>query len=200
MQALRSIPPSFKRPTIHEIITSILTPSRVCQARHSHTITKRLFPPPLRSSQLRRIHTTRAGAISRASHPPKSHDRGPSSTESTQTDFSALDVLGGAPVPSTSIDACLWDGFHLNSGVKVTGGAGVLLVGGEAFCWRPWNARGMGARNLLNAKGQWEVVGEAWGALELVWPRPGTYTCFKSFVAELKSAEVWVMMAKMHLS
>lgn len=25
---------------------------------------------------------------------------------------------------------------------------------------------------LLNSKGQWEVDGEAWGVLDLVWPKP----------------------------
>jgi NADH dehydrogenase [ubiquinone] 1 alpha subcomplex assembly factor 3 len=79
-------------------------------------------------------------------------------------------------VPSTSIDACLWDGFHLNNGVKITQGAGVLLVGGEAFGWRPWDARkgkGKEGKRLLNERGQWEVDDSAWGLLELVWPKPG---------------------------
>jgi hypothetical protein len=79
-------------------------------------------------------------------------------------------------VPSTSIDACLWDGFHLNNGVKITQGAGVLLIGGEAFGWRPWDAskgKGKERKRLLNERGQWEVDDSAWGLLELVWPKPG---------------------------
>jgi NADH dehydrogenase [ubiquinone] 1 alpha subcomplex assembly factor 3 len=106
--------------------------------------------------------------------------------ETTQTDFSSLDVLGGTPVPSTAVDACLWDGFHLNNGVKITRGAGVLLVGGEAFGWRPWDAgtqkgEGKGMR-LLNAKGQWEVEGGAWGLLEVVWPKPGWWFSIFGFI------------------
>lgn len=87
-----------------------------------------------------------------------------------------MDVLGNTPVPSTSIDACLWDGFHLNSGVQVVGGKGVLLVGGEAFSWCPWAAAEKGAGNamrLVNEKGQFELLDEAWGLLGLVWPKPG---------------------------
>jgi len=85
-------------------------------------------------------------------------------------------------MPSTAIDACLWDGFHLNNGLKITSGAGVLLVGGEAFGWRPWDAgtgKGKnGGKRLLNAKGQWEVEDEAWGLLEVVWPKPGLWFFF----------------------
>ena len=90
-------------------------------------------------------------------------------------------MLGSTPAPSTIIDACLPDGFHLNSGVKSTGDDGVLLVGGEAFAWRPWMAgsadssaetkTGERGPGLLNEKGQWEVGDEAWGILKLVWPK-----------------------------
>jgi NADH dehydrogenase [ubiquinone] 1 alpha subcomplex assembly factor 3 len=83
-----------------------------------------------------------------------------------------MNVLGNTPAPSTSIDACLWDGFHLNSGVKITGGTGVLLVAGEAFSWRPWMA-GKADMKLVNGRGQWEVEDESWGLLGLVWPKPG---------------------------
>lgn len=84
-------------------------------------------------------------------------------------------MLGNTPAPSTSIDACLWDGFHLNSGVKIAGGTGVLLIAGEAFAWSPWEAseNEEGKSRLVNAKGQWDVGDEAWGILELVWPKPG---------------------------
>ncbi|KAI0835603.1 hypothetical protein F5Y06DRAFT_299431 [Hypoxylon sp. FL0890] len=90
--------------------------------------------------------------------------------EPPATDFGALDVLGNTPVPSTSIDVCASDGFHLNSGAKIFDGSGVLLVGGEAFSWRPWLARG--EKRLLNKKGQWEVPSETFGLLSLIWPRP----------------------------
>ncbi|OTA91857.1 hypothetical protein M434DRAFT_396940 [Hypoxylon sp. CO27-5] len=90
--------------------------------------------------------------------------------EPPTTDFGALDVLGNTPIPSTAVDVCTSDGFHLNSGAKVIGGSGVLLVGGEAFSWRPWIARG--EKRLLNQKGQWEVPNETFGLLSLIWPRP----------------------------
>lgn len=61
-----------------------------------------------------------------------------------------------------------------------------MLVGGEAFGWRPWEAEflgtgeekgdyGLGVGNgkrLLNRKGQWDVGDDAWGLLGLVWPKP----------------------------
>ncbi|KAJ5735446.1 uncharacterized protein N7483_000571 [Penicillium malachiteum] len=114
------------------------------------------------------------------SHKPATRDRGPKSSEDTQTDFNALNVLANVPAPTTAIDACLNSGFHLNSGVKITGGDGMMLVGGEAFAWRPWKA---GEENelkddvaakagMLNAKGQFELSEEAWGLLSVVWPRP----------------------------
>jgi hypothetical protein len=63
----------------------------------------------------------------------------------------------------------------LDSGVKITGGTGVLLVAGEAFSWKPWEAgEGDKKMRLVNDKGQWEVDDEAWGLLGLVWPKPGT--------------------------
>lgn len=114
------------------------------------------------------------------SHTPKptSHDRGPPSKEDTQTDFAALNVLGNIPAPTTAIDACLDSGFHLNSGVKVTGGDGVLLVGGEAFAWRPWKVNEGKRADMVNKKGQFEVDEQAWGLLGLVWPRPGELALF----------------------
>lgn len=119
------------------------------------------------TSIARRTHQSRA--------PLPSASRGPVSKEDTQTDFSIMDVLSNTPAPSTSIDACVFDGFHLNSGVKVTGGAGVVLLGGEAFAWRPWEAgqQSNDTPKLLNAAKQWEVDDAAWGLLKLIWPKPG---------------------------
>lgn len=67
--------------------------------------------------------------------------------------------------------------------MKITNGAGVLLVAGEAFAWKPWNAAritvegkndaGMGTKRLVNDRGGFEVGPEAWGVLGLVWPKPG---------------------------
>ncbi|KAI1168572.1 hypothetical protein F5B18DRAFT_185571 [Nemania serpens] len=86
------------------------------------------------------------------------------------TDFAAMDVLGNTPVPSTIVDICMSDGFQLNSGARIVEGSGVILVGGEAFAWRPWLPRG--EHRLLNAKGQWEIPNETLGPLSLLWPRP----------------------------
>ncbi|PQE10803.1 DUF498 domain protein [Rutstroemia sp. NJR-2017a BBW] len=147
------------RPTILEIANLVLCPSTQKARPLSTTCLYHRSPS----------HPRRTLATS--SRPPKSTYRGPASSETTQTDFSSLDVLGNTPAPSTSIDACLSDGFHLNSGVKVTGGDGVLLVGGEAFAWRPWKGDG-GDKGLVNEKGQWEVGERAWGVLGRVWPRP----------------------------
>jgi hypothetical protein len=89
------------------------------------------------------------------------------------TDFAAMDVLGNTPVPSTAVDICQSDGFQLNSGAKILEGQGVILVGGEAFAWRPWLPRA--EHRLLNAKGQWEIPNETLGLLSLLWPRPGRF-------------------------
>ncbi|KAK5133999.1 hypothetical protein LTR08_007004 [Meristemomyces frigidus] len=100
--------------------------------------------------------------------PPRTTDRGPASKEDTQTDFSAMDMLSNTPAPSTAIDACMDDGFALNSGLRVTG-AGVLLVAGEAFKWRPWESNG---GTIKNKRGQFDVDKQVWGVLDLVWPKP----------------------------
>lgn len=178
MALLRPSAPSLSRPSIRDLSSFLLSP-QTYQARCASRVTQRHIPSPSISSTyatLRKFSSeSRLHAITRSrSTKPKSHDRGPPSTEDTQTDFGLLDVLGNTPAPSTSIDACLWDGFHLNSGVKIVGGSGVLLVAGEAFSWKPWEA-GTGDRKLrtVNEKGQFEVEDEAWGLLELVWPKPG---------------------------
>jgi hypothetical protein len=133
------------------------------------------------------IHTTPRSLLQ--SRPPKSRDRGPKSDEDTQTDFSALDVLRNTVAPATSIDACTSDGFALNNQMRVSG-SGILLIGGEAFRWRPWLREGRkegtiahgGAGEdamtgkLLNAKGQWEVAESAWGVFDLVFPKPGMFS------------------------
>lgn len=68
-------------------------------------------------------------------------DRGPQSKEDTVTDFGALNVLGAAPAPTTSVDVCISDGFMLDSGLRIEDGDGLLLIGSEAFVWRPWMAQ-----------------------------------------------------------
>lgn len=134
----------------------------------------------------------------RGARPAANPDRGPPSKEDTQTDFNAMDVLGGMPIPTTSVDVCLDDGFLLDSGLRIRDGDGVLLVGNEAFVWRPWMTvrpkgeqdggivtgtemrlaertsagHGRGTGGLVNAKGQLEVGEEAWGLFNALWPRP----------------------------
>ncbi len=113
-------------------------------------------------------------ALFRSSRPgqqyrPISEDGGRPRRPSGAADFESLDIFGEWPIPPTSVDACLPNGFSLNNGVQVLDGSGVLLVGGEAFAWRPWYQRA----TVLNSKGQWEVDSSAFGLLGLVWPRPG---------------------------
>ncbi|KAH6680425.1 hypothetical protein B0J14DRAFT_265566 [Halenospora varia] len=151
--------PSLTRPTIRELHSFLFSTPKP----HHHHLPR----APLSSN--RPLSST--SSHPRASPKPQTRDRGPPSTEETQTDFGSLDVLGNTPAPSTSIDACAWDGFHLNSGVKVVGGKGVLLVNGEVFEWCPWVGNREGMR-MVNGKGQWEVEDEAWGLLGLVWPKP----------------------------
>ncbi|KAH7241902.1 NADH dehydrogenase 1 alpha subcomplex assembly factor 3 [Fusarium tricinctum] len=86
------------------------------------------------------------------------------------TDFGELDVLGNTPAPSTSVDVCMYDGFGLNSGLTITDGNGVLLIDGEVFNWRPWEAKG--SLNLVNKKGQFELPPSAFSLFDLIWPRP----------------------------
>ncbi|THZ66534.1 hypothetical protein D6C85_08050 [Aureobasidium pullulans] len=141
----------------------------------------------------RQFHATRTAAIASRRGPvgpPKTKDRGPESKEDTQTDFAAMNVLGNTPAPTTAIDACAHDGFALNSGLKIAG-SGVMLVGGDAFNWKPWIREGRkegtigdGATGddnkgvssvggtLRNTKGQWEVAEHSWGLLDAVWPKP----------------------------
>ena len=101
-----------------------------------------------------------------------------SSSDKQRTDIRSLDVFADVSAPTTAIDACVFDGFHFNNGLKITGGDGCLLVDGEVFTWRPWeaaggNPKGKGMGVMVNEKGQWEIGLEAFGVLNLVWPRPG---------------------------
>ncbi|PLN86242.1 hypothetical protein BDW42DRAFT_190155 [Aspergillus taichungensis] len=168
------------RRTITRSITSSPLTTPLTRAVSSPFSTPRITPPltPHRSNSNQ--SQTPVRMIPRAhGSKPANHDRGPQSSEDTQTDFAALDVLGNIPVPTTAVDACLDSGFHLNSGLKITGGDGVLLVGGEVFTWRPWKAAvgGKGGEkgkkaDMVNGKGQFELDEQVWGVLGVVWPRP----------------------------
>ena len=86
-----------------------------------------------------------------------------------------MNILGNMGTPATSVDACVSDGFHLNNGLKTSGGSGIILVGGEAFSWRPWDAAPTKRpAAMLNKLGSLEIGGNggAWGLLELLWPKP----------------------------
>ncbi|KAL2195485.1 hypothetical protein P885DRAFT_40311 [Corynascus similis CBS 632.67] len=123
----------------------------------------------------RTIHTTTTRAA-RGPRKPIAHNREEVPDQPPPTDFERMDVLGATPPPATAVEVCHADGFSLNSGARIGGGssAGALLVGGEAFAWRPWllsSSSGKQGR-LVNTKGQWEVVEEAFAVLGAVWPRP----------------------------
>ncbi|KAG5950105.1 hypothetical protein E4U53_005487 [Claviceps sorghi] len=91
-------------------------------------------------------------------------------SEPPPTDFNEMNMLKGVPAPSTSVDVCMYDGFGLNSGITIANGDGALLVSGEAFRWKPWEARG--SLELTNKKGQFDLPLEAFGLFDLLWPRP----------------------------
>lgn len=129
-------------------------------------------PDPNVRTQPRSRRTT----LSSADLKPKSNYRGPppeGTDAQHMTDLNSLNILSGAAVPATAIDACHHDGFQLNNGVRIADGNGCLLVDGEAFVWKPWEAAAGKERSFVNEKGQWEVPEGAWGALRLLWPKPG---------------------------
>jgi hypothetical protein len=126
----------------------------------------------------------RGRGVSTSSKPPRPlplRGSGISSSDSaTPTDFSKLDVFGNIPQPGGSIESCLNDGFTFSTGLTVTG-TGVLIIGGEVFRWFPVGDESSGnspyssAPRMLNSSGQWEVEGNSFGVLDVVWPKPGTF-------------------------
>ncbi|UKZ68455.1 uncharacterized protein TrAtP1_009490 [Trichoderma atroviride] len=156
-----------------------LRASRIC-ARSSNTqIATHFSPRPAASFSFASHTTTQYLQTSRKSlHTSsslfKSRSRSDGPPESPPpTSFNELDVLGSVPVPSTSVDVCMHDGFGLNSGITIEGGDGALLVSGEAFAWRPWEV--IGEKRLVNGKGQFELPREAFGLFDMLWPRPGMF-------------------------
>lgn len=133
-----------------------------------------LQPFPQSSRDVRCLSVTGPLPRDRTTGPPKSRDRGPTSDEDTRTDFGAMNILGNMGTPATSIDACVSDGFHLNNGLKTSSGGGIILVGGEAFTWRPWEGASKKPAAMLSQAGSLEIGGSggAWGLLELLWPKP----------------------------
>lgn len=63
-------------------------------------------------------------------------------------------------------------GFTLNNGARTADGSGIIIVGGEAFRWRPWDARPSQPFRLLNSKGQWDIDPATLDLLGHLWPRP----------------------------
>jgi NADH dehydrogenase [ubiquinone] 1 alpha subcomplex assembly factor 3 len=173
-------PTPRSRPSI--LLTSRL-PSCPTPTPLSHLSPRRYNSNEIRSSRMvPRAHTNK----------PTSADRGPA--DENQTDINSLNVLGTAPPPTTAIDACLGTGFQFNNGIEVRNGDGVLLVGGEAFAWRPWLSgstdagSGPGTRTdeakagMVNRRGQFEVDELVWGLLGVLWPRPGKLSIYLSSV------------------
>ena len=132
-------------------------------------------PRPIQAYQQACLAPRLSSAVSSrtiaTSHVQRRDDKIP--TEAPVTDFNQLNVLGNTPAPATSVDVCMYDGFGLNSGVTIGEGNGALLVNGEAFEWRPWEAKAR--MELGNEKGQFDLPPEAFGLFEVLWPRPGTF-------------------------
>ena len=171
----------FSRPLLDPLQTTELLQSVVHRPRPS-TLARPLRHVSHKSQNSSRSFATGAKPVNRSvtslrsSKPAVNKDRGPASKEETQTDFGAMNVLGNTQAPTSSVDACLSDGFHFGNGMKIDDGSGCLILGGEVFKWRPWS---IGADNttlnqgLLNNKGQWHVEREAWSLLEILQPKPG---------------------------
>ena len=144
-------------------------------ARHAYSAREQPFRPDGTGAK----SVSHGDTSLQSAKPALNKDRGPASKEETQTDFGAMNVLGNTPTPTSSIDACLSDGFHFGNGIKIEGGAGCMILAGEVFTWRPWRAASEGHRgqtSLLNKKGQWHVEPEAWSLLEVLQPKPGKST------------------------
>lgn len=137
-------------------------------------------PPPPQPTPIRALHTSPPSSKTNPPLPPAkgyTPPRRPAHNAETPpdtpppADLEAMDVLGNTPVPASSITACLEDGFAFQNGLRVDGGDGVLIVGGEVVRWRPWlGAKGM---RFVNGKGQWELTQGVLGVLGVVWPRAG---------------------------
>ena len=190
LRALRHAaqPPAHASPQARSNSHSLLRARPLARLSSSRPVSRNFV-----TTRAARSYQDRSSSETRArSSAPVSIDRGPGSSETTQTDFAALNVLGSAAPPSTAIEMCHLDGFQLDNGIEIRGGAGCFLVHGEAFAWRPWEAPADGARTrerraagdspmgaMLNAKGQFEVPEEALGLLECVWPKPGMFGSFE---------------------
>ncbi|KAF5013907.1 hypothetical protein FDECE_120 [Fusarium decemcellulare] len=137
--------------------TRLSSQSSIAALRTTGPALSHPFQPSIASRRLLHASVTRRKGQEAPAQPPP-------------TDFGELDVLGNAPVPSTSVDVCMYDGFGLNSGATISDGNGVLLIDGEVFNWRPWEVKG--SMHLANKKGQFEIPPQAFALFDLLWPRP----------------------------
>lgn len=171
-QLLRALREAIRTPpTLSPLVRTPCPQNLGGPARPLARLSRSLTTTPRRSSQ------SPSKVRTRNPYAPTHSDRGPASSEDTQTDFGALDMFrtSNVPAPATSIDACTSEGFHLNNGIKTEGYNGLLLVGGEAFTWAPW--RGFSPEktltDLLDARrGLLHLPVEGLGALDLVHPKP----------------------------
>ncbi|RSL80261.1 hypothetical protein CEP51_006716 [Fusarium floridanum] len=155
---------SFIRPcSAHRVVRQAL--SQTIRPSHSSIAALRTSSPTLSHAPTQPI------SCHRAFHEGPSRRKGEEPpAQAPPTNFGDLDILGNTPIPSTSVDVCMYDGFGLNSGATITDGNGALLVDGEVFNWRPWEAKG--SLNLTNKKGQFELPPQAFALFDLIWPRP----------------------------
>ncbi|RSL54470.1 hypothetical protein CEP53_007434 [Fusarium sp. AF-6] len=155
---------SFIRPcSAHRVVRQAL--SQTIRPSHSSIAALRTSSPTLSHAPTQPI------SCRRAFHEGPSRRKGEEPpAQAPPTNFGDLDILGNTPIPSTSVDVCMYDGFGLNSGATITDGNGALLVDGEVFNWRPWEAKG--SLNLTNKKGQFELPPQAFALFDLIWPRP----------------------------
>ncbi|KAK6070608.1 duf498 domain-containing protein [Seiridium cupressi] len=141
-------------------------------ARNSQPESQRQTRNPRSRTSLASFHTTPPTLASRAQQP---------GGNPAATSLGLLDVLGNIPAPSTSVDICMSSGFQLNSSARVTDGSGIILVGGEAFRWRPWEFSSSSTTGttqpkpnwrLQNKKGQYDIPPQSLSLLAHLWPRP----------------------------
>jgi NADH dehydrogenase [ubiquinone] 1 alpha subcomplex assembly factor 3 len=66
-------------------------------------------------------------------------------------------------------------GFHLNKGIKTSDGSRILLLGGEAFRWRPRGSdKPIGS--LLSRTGVLNIEKDIFGLLDVLYPKPDLLT------------------------
>lgn len=117
-------------------------------------------------------------------HPPDGHRQATIPVEDTNRSetLSSLDVLGSIPAPPSAVEATYIDGFLLNNGMRVYDG--VILLNNEVFQWRPALKGGL-EESEAKTRGMLELVEEAWGLLDVVYPKPGWFTSHPDIITRL---------------